>query len=85
MVGLQGLLESRRFWTVLITTVSSIALLLATRYLSPADVEMVKQIVAQLQTLAFALIGFYTIEGWANIQADKEIQVTELNNAQTAR
>ena len=63
------LIHSRKFWLAMTDAVASTALLLATRYLSPADVEMVKQIVIIYQPVILALIGSIAWED--NAERDK--------------
>lgn len=62
------LLQSRGFWTAALDAVCSIVLLLATRFLSPGDVDLTKQLVVILQPVLIAIIAAYT---YADVQSFK--------------
>lgn len=56
------LLHSRRFWTLIVDAVISIGLLFVGRYVSPADQELIKFVVAALQPVVAVVIAAYTVD-----------------------
>ena len=59
---LQALARSRKFWLAVSDAVFSTILLLATRFLSPADVDLVKQLIVIYQPVIIALIVAISVE-----------------------
>lgn len=64
--------------TALIDAIASVALILATRYLSPSDLDTVKQLVLALQPLAIAYIVAEAYNEKAEVQARTDIHSAAL-------
>lgn len=62
------MLHSRKFWITITDAVVSTILLFATRYLSPADLDFVKQIVVIYQPVVIVLIGSIAYEDKAYME-----------------
>lgn len=67
----QLMLHSRKFWITMTDALVSTILLLATRYLSPADLDFVKQIVVIYQPVVIVLIGSIAYEDKAYMENQK--------------
>ena len=61
MQGAKGLFGSRRFWTMLIYTIVSVALYFVGKYFQVAA-EDVKFLIAALLPIALALVAAYTVD-----------------------
>lgn len=64
-----SLLHSRKFWLAVVDAVGSSVLLLVTRYLSPPDVELVKQLIVIIQPVIVAIIAAIAWEDTAAIRS----------------
>lgn len=53
----RSLLHSRKFWLAMVDAIGSSVLLLATRYLSADDVELVKSLIVIYQPVIVAVIA----------------------------
>ena len=70
-----------KLYTVLIDAFVSIALLLAARYLSPADVQFVRDLVIALQPAVIALIAALAYNEKAHIEAEVHRDVAAIQAA----
>ena len=64
--------------TAIVDAVVSVTLILATRYLSPADTELVKSLVFALQPLALALIAAQSYAHKVEVRARTELHTQML-------
>lgn len=71
---INSLFHSRKFLLALTDAVASSVLLLATRFLSPGDVELVKQIVVIYQPVLVAVIASIAWEDNTQTHADAMVQ-----------
>lgn len=56
------LIHSAKFWTAVLDAVCSSVLLLVTRFLSPTDVDLIKQLILIYQPVILAVIAAIAIE-----------------------
>lgn len=75
------LFHSRKFLLAMTDAVVSTVMLLATRYLSPADLDFVKQIVVIYQPVIIILIGSIAYEDKARLENPTVTQVTGIGTA----
>lgn len=64
------LLHSAKFWTAAVDATCSTVLLLGARYLSPADVELVRQLVIIYQPVFLTVIAAIAVEDAATKRAE---------------
>lgn len=60
--GLEGILRSRKFWTLILDAVISTVLFFVTKYVNPAAVEDVKYLIAAWQPIILLIIAAWTVE-----------------------
>lgn len=70
------LMRSRKFLLAMADAIASSVLLLATRYLSPSDLDFVKQIVVIYQPVIVILIGSIAYEDKARMENPPVTQTT---------
>lgn len=82
MQGATGLLQSRRFWTLLVDAVLSIALYFVGKYFAVA-LEDLRFLIIAIQPIAVALIAAYTIDDTQRATLANQLQMhTNSLNAQ---
>jgi len=69
------LLQSRRFWTLILDTVISLTLLVVSLQFDKATQDLVKTIVLALQPVFVALIAAFTVDDVAEV--NKQTRIAE--------
>ncbi len=78
MNPLKALLQSRKFWVLILDTVVSLITYFSTKYLAPAAVDDVKMLIAALQPIALMLIVSIAYEDGQNVKAGAAIEAAKV-------
>lgn len=75
-----NILSSRRFWTLLIATATTLVLYFTNEYAPANVVHDVNFVIAATDSLAGFLILFYTVDDIHTARVDAQVEVAKLNS-----
>ncbi len=78
MNPLKALLQSRKFWILILDTVVSLLTYFSAKYLAPAAVDDIKVIIAALQPVALMLIVSIAYEDGQSVKAGAAIEAAKV-------
>lgn len=75
--GIKALAQSRRFWTLVLDVVISLALYFVAKYFG-AGLDDVRFLIVTLQPIAILLIAAFTVDDMHAASLDAQIQISRL-------